>query len=49
LTLWANAGTPNPPDWWADVTRDVRLRFEQRLKETLANITPYIDSEERAA
>jgi hypothetical protein len=49
MTLWENAGTPNPPDWWADVTRDVRLRFEQRVQETLAKITPYIDEEERAA
>lgn len=49
MTLWTNNGRPNPPDWWADTTRDVRLKFEQRLAATLAKIAPYIDEEERAA
>ena len=49
MSLWSNNGAPNPPDWWADVTRDVRLGFERRLAETLSAIGPYIDEEERAA
>ncbi|MET4703075.1 hypothetical protein [Frigoribacterium sp. UYMn621] len=47
MTLWTNNGTPNPPDWWADVTRDARLRFEAKIAHTLKTIQPY--QEEDAA
>jgi hypothetical protein len=43
--LWTNNGTPNVPDWWADLLRDTRLRFDHATQQ----ITQHNNERERAA